>query len=90
MWLALFGVLIAWPQIGDAPEIVPLVALCVAQVLEPKIPAEPTNRSRLLWIAVKLALAFILIGYTDSINSVYWPLLLLPVVPCRMRTAFCT
>jgi signal transduction histidine kinase len=80
VWLALFGVLIARPQIGDAWEIVPLVALAIAQVLEPKIPAEPTTRSRLLWIAIKLALAFMLIGFTDSINSVYWPVLLLPVV----------
>ena len=80
VWLALFGVLIARPQIGDAWEIVPLVAPAIAQVLEPKIPAEPTTRSRLLWIAIKLALAFMLIGFTDSINSVYWPVLLLPVV----------
>src|ERR1039458_7277560 len=80
VWLALFGVLIARPQIGDAWEIVPLVALAIAQVLEPKIPAEPTTRSRLLWIAIKLALAVMLIGFTDSINSVYWPVLLLPVV----------
>ena len=43
-------------------------------------PPQPTTRTRLLWIAIKLALAFMLIGYTDSINSVYWPLLLLPVV----------
>jgi two-component system, NtrC family, sensor histidine kinase HydH len=80
VWAALFGVLIKWPRFGDAQEIIPLVALGVAQVLEPKIPAEPSTRSRLLWIAIKLLLAFMLIGYTDSINSVYWPVLLLPVV----------
>jgi signal transduction histidine kinase len=81
VWLALFGVLIAWPQNPDeALEIVFLVALGVAQVLEPKIPAEPTTRSRVLWIALKLALGFMLIGYTSGINSVYWPVLLLPVV----------
>jgi two-component system, NtrC family, sensor histidine kinase HydH len=81
VWLVLFGVLIAWPQNpGEAPEIVFLLALGVAQVLEPKIPAEPSTRSRLLWIAIKLALGFMLIGYTGSINSVYWPVLLLPVV----------
>jgi signal transduction histidine kinase len=80
VWIVLFGVLIALPQIGDTQEIVFLVALGVAQVLEPKIPSEPTTRSRLLWIAIKLALAFMLIGYTGSINSVYWPVLLLPVV----------
>jgi len=81
VWIVLFGVLIAWPQIqGEAWEIVFLVALGVAQVLEPKIPADPTTRSRLLWIAIKLALGFMLIGYTSGINSVYWPVLLLPVV----------
>jgi signal transduction histidine kinase len=81
VWIALFGVLIARPQNPEeAQEIVFLVALGVAQVLEPKIPAEPTTRSRLLWIAIKLALAFMLIGFAGSIDSVYWPLLLLPVV----------
>ncbi len=80
VWVVLFGVLIAWPQTGEAPEIVFLVALCVAQVLEPKIPAEPSTHSRLLWIAIKLALAFMLIGYAGAITSVYWPVLLLPVV----------
>ncbi len=81
VWLALFGVLIARPQNPDEPqEIVFLAALGVAQVLEPKIPAEPTTRSRLLWIGLKLALAFMLIGFSFGINSVYWPVLLLPVV----------
>jgi len=81
VWLALFGVLIARPQNPDNPqELIFLVALGVAQVLEPKIPAAPTARSRVLWIAVKLALAFMLIGYTGSLDSVYWPVLLLPVV----------
>ncbi len=80
VWAVLFGVLIAWPQTGETPEIVFLVALGVAQVLETKIPADPTTRSRLLWIAIKLALAFMLIGYAGSITSVYWPVLLLPVV----------
>ena len=81
VWLALFGVLIARPQNPDEPqEVVFLVALGVAQVLEPKIPAEPTTRSRLFWIGLKLALAFMLIGFSFGINSVYWPVLLLPVV----------
>ena len=81
VWVVLFGVLIARPQNPEeAQEIVFLVALGVAQVLEPKIPSAPTTRSRLLWIAIKLALGFMLIGYTGSIDSVYWPVLLLPVV----------
>ena len=81
VWVVLFGVLIARQQNPDEVwETVFLVALCVAQVLEPKIPSAPTTRSRLLWIAIKLGLAFMLIGFTGSIDSVYWPVLLLPVV----------
>jgi signal transduction histidine kinase len=81
VWVVLFGVLIARQQNPDEVwETVFLVALCVAQVLEPKIPSAPTNRSRLLWIAIKLGLAFMLIGFAGSIDSVYWPVLLLPVV----------
>ena len=52
VWLALFGVLIAWPQNPDeALEIVFLVALGVAQVLEPpsRPPAAACSGSHSNW-----------------------------------------
>ena len=80
VWLAVFAVPLAKSEYGDAFEIAPLVALGVAQVLEPKVPAIASTRSRIFWIVLKLVLSFVLIGYSNGINSRYWPALLLPVV----------
>ncbi len=80
VWLLVFGVLVVTLPVGDAPEILPLVTLGIVQILEPKIPALHATRGRIFWITLKLVLGFILIGYTGSINSPYWLVLLLPVV----------
>jgi signal transduction histidine kinase len=50
------------------------------QVLEPKIPALASRRGRVFWIVLKLMLAYIFIGFTGSITSHYWWVMLLPVV----------
>lgn len=88
VWVALFGALIATCALGDFLEVAPLVALGVVQVLEPKIPALTSPRGRLLWIALKLALGYVLIGYTvpGGVASRYWLVLLLPLVSAA--TAF--
>ena len=86
VWLLLFGALAATAEIGDPPELLPLIALFVVQVLEPKIPALASTRGRILWTFLKLSLAFVLIGYTHGVESRYWVLLLLPVVSAA--TAF--
>jgi signal transduction histidine kinase len=52
--------------------------LGIAQVLEPKVLHSP--RGRIFWILLKLVFGFMLIGYTQGINSPYWAVLLLPVV----------
>ena len=78
--MLVFGILIATLRVGDAPEVIPLVGLGIAQVLEPKIPGLASTRGRIFWIVLKLALAWVLIGFTDGVNSSYWLLLLLPVV----------
>jgi two-component system, NtrC family, sensor histidine kinase HydH len=80
VWVLLFGALIHYARFGDAFEIVPLVALGLAQILEPKIPALASRRGRIFWIVLKLALAWVLIGFTDAVNSSYWLLLLLPAI----------
>jgi signal transduction histidine kinase len=80
VWLLLFSALVATTKRGDAFEVVPLVLLGIAQILEPKIPALATTRSRIFWIVVKLLLGWVLIGFTDGVNSPYWLVLLLPVV----------
>jgi len=88
VWLLLFAALAAAPQIGDAPEIVPLALLALVQILEPKIPALASTRGRIVWIVLKLALGYVLIGYTHGIDSRYWPVLLLPVVTAATVLGF--
>lgn len=84
VWFLLFSVLVATAHRGDAFEIVPLVLLGIAQVLEPKIPGFATTRNRVFWsvfwIVLKLILGWVLIGFTDGVNSPYWLVLMLPVV----------
>jgi len=80
MWVFLFGVLIANPLYGDEFELVPLIALGVVQIAEPKIPAMRTTRGRVAGILLKLALLWPLLAFNGTVGSRYWVLLLLPVV----------
>jgi signal transduction histidine kinase len=86
IWIPLFVALAAATEILDAPVVIPLSALFLVQVLEPKIPALSRTRGRIVWILLKLILVYLLIGYTHGIDSNYWVLLLLPVVSAA--TAF--
>lgn len=80
VWLLLFAGLAATSEILDLPVLLPLIALAVMQVIEPKIAALASTRGRILSILVKLAFGYMLIGYTGGLPSSYWPVLLLPVV----------
>jgi two-component system sensor histidine kinase HydH len=80
VWILLFAVLAATSEFVDTYAMVPLAALGVAQVLEPKIPALGSTGGRIAWIVLKLALGYLVIGYTGSIESHFWLVLLLPVV----------
>jgi two-component system sensor histidine kinase HydH len=80
VWMFLFGVLIARPLYGDAYEYVPLIALAIVQIAEPRIPALRTTRGRVAGIILKLLLIWPLLAFTGTVGSRYWVLLLLPVV----------
>jgi two-component system, NtrC family, sensor histidine kinase HydH len=80
VWILLFTALGFMLPNGDAPEVLPLLALGLVQVLEDKLSSLESARNRVLWMLLKLGLAYILIGYTGAIRSLFWPLLLLPVV----------
>jgi two-component system, NtrC family, sensor histidine kinase HydH len=80
IWIALFAALIFNSQTREAPEVTMLVALAIAQVVESKIPALASTRGRVFWILLNLALVYLLIGYTGTVNSPYWLLLTLPVL----------
>src|SRR5450432_636836 len=80
VWILLFAALAATSEFVDSYAMAPLAALGVVQVLEPKIPALGSARWRIAWIVLKLVLGYLVIGYTGSIESHFWLLLLLPVV----------
>src|ERR1017187_8442694 len=80
VWIPLFVALAVTSEILDVFVVVPLVALGLVEVLEPKIPALASARGRGAWILLKLGLVYLLIAYTGGIQSNFWLLLLLPVV----------
>jgi hypothetical protein len=88
VWLVVFALPLARMEYGDIYEYGPLIALGVAQILEPRVPASASTKSRVFWIVLKLVLSFLLIGYNGSINSRYWPALLLPVVSAATTFGF--
>ena len=80
MWLLLFaGMAVVSPH-RDVYEIVPLVALCALQILEPKLEFVGTTRGKVVWIILKLLLCYVVIGFTGTLGSSYYWLLLLPVI----------
>jgi len=78
VWALLAGALIfnAW-------EIKPLaafLALAAVQVAEPRIPALNSGRGLAAALLVKIALGYLLIGHTGSLDSSYWIVMALPVI----------
>jgi signal transduction histidine kinase len=78
VWALLAGALIfnAW-------EIKPLaafLALAAVQVAEPRISALNSGRGLAAALLVKIALGYLLIGHTGSLDSSYWIVMALPVI----------
>jgi signal transduction histidine kinase len=88
VWIPLFLALAITSEILDVWVILPLAALFLVQVLEPKIPKLASTGGRIVWILLKLALVYLLIGFTHGIQSNYWVLLLLPVVSASTTFGF--
>jgi signal transduction histidine kinase len=80
VWLLLFAGMAVLSPHRDAYEIVPLAALCVLQILEPKLEFVGTTRGKVVWIVLKLLFCYALIGFTFALSSSFYWLLLLPVI----------
>ncbi len=80
VWLMLFAGLAALSPHRDFFEIAPIAALCALQMLEPRLEFVGTTRGKVLWIVLKLAFCYALIGFTGTLGSSYYWLLLLPVI----------
>lgn len=80
VWILLFATMAALSPTIDVSETVLLAALAGAQVAEPKLAFLNSTRGKVCWIVLKLLLAYLLIGYTGGLISIYYLLLLLPVL----------
>jgi two-component system sensor histidine kinase HydH len=80
VWIALFAVLAIYgPDLNPEPRAV-LIGLGLMQVIEPKLPFFGSRRGSIVSFLIKLALWYILMGWTDGIASPYYWLMLLPVM----------
>ena len=80
VWIALFAVLAIWgPDLTPEATVV-LVGLGLLQIIEPKIPFFGSRTGSIISFLIKLALWYILMGWTDGISSSYFWLMLLPVM----------
>ena len=86
MWLLFFAALAAASPFHDVPSVSCIVALALLQVAEPRVAVFRSDRGKLLPIALKLLLCWLVIGYTASINSSFYPILMLPVVSAATTT----
>jgi signal transduction histidine kinase len=80
VWILLFGVLAVF---GPDPSVVTascLWGLAVMQVAEPRITFFSTRRGAIASFLIKLALWYVLVGWTDGIRSSYYWIMLLPVM----------
>ncbi len=88
VWLALFG-LIGWsiPSENDAAQTF-ISLFAVFQLVEGRLAWFSTMPGTLTSIGVKLMLGWLLIGYTGSINTTFYPILLVPVIAAATRLSW--
>lgn len=85
-WLILFAAMAVASPRGDVPSIACILALAALQLSEGRIEAFRSRRGNWAAIALKLLLCWLIIGYTDAINSSYYPVLLVPIVSAATTT----
>jgi signal transduction histidine kinase len=79
-WLVLFAAMGLASPVQDAPSLTMLTALGIFQVVEQRLAVFQTPRGGVAAVAIKLVLCYLLIGYTDALNSSFYVILVLPVV----------
>jgi signal transduction histidine kinase len=80
VWLFLFAALAFFGPESTPVAITLLILLALFQVVESKVPFLTTETGNIVSIMIKLALAYLLIGYTGGVASSYFFVLLVPVV----------
>ncbi len=79
VWIALFGALAAFGPDPSAESILCLCALGLLQLTEPRFTAS-TPKVRIAFFVLKFALCYLLIFFTNGIASMYYWVLLFPVM----------
>lgn len=79
VWVVLFAALAAFGPDRTPQSILFLSALGLFQLLDPKL-ALKSLKGAIASFAIKLALCYLLIGWTDGISSRYYWVLFLPVI----------
>jgi two-component system sensor histidine kinase HydH len=79
-WVLLFAVLAVYGPDRSEVTVSMLAGLAIMQVIEPKIAFFNSKTGGVASFLIKLALWYILMGWTDGIASGYYWLLLVPVV----------
>ncbi len=80
VWLILFAGLAVFNTEKNYPAILILLVMAVFQVAEPKVLALSSTRGQIAASAIKLALAYLLIGFTDGVQSNYYAILFVPII----------
>jgi signal transduction histidine kinase len=85
VWIALFAVLAVYGPDLEPESRTFLIALSLMQIIEPKIPFFSSRGGAILSFLIKAALWYLLMGWTDGIQSPYFWLMLLPVMSAATR-----
>ena len=80
VWICLIVALAVFGPDRSTETTVLLTGLGILQLVEPRVPFFGTYKGSVVSFLVKLALCFVLIGMTDGIASLYYWILLLPVI----------
>jgi two-component system sensor histidine kinase HydH len=80
VWLLLFAVLAYFGPDASVVTACTLFGLAIMQVADPRIAFFRTRRGSIVSFLIKLALWYVLMGWTDGIKSSYYWIMLLPVM----------
>lgn len=86
LWLVFLGGLALLPPIGEIHKQLILLAFALFQLFEGSLLRRWERNGRVVAVAVKIALATLLINHTGgvAINSTYYPIFYIPVVTAAM------
>jgi two-component system, NtrC family, sensor histidine kinase HydH len=80
VWILLFGVLAFFGPHASAVTACTLWGLAIMQVTDPRVAFFSTRRGAIVSFLIKLVLWYVLVGWTDGIQSSYYWIILLPVM----------